>query len=139
MSSSITSNFNCDSYHCNKSKKLSFFHMSSLTSHSLLDLVYYDVWGPSPISTINVFTYYVIFVDHFTKYTRLCPLYIKYDRIPIFLKFKATVECHFDTKLMTLYFDLGREYHKLTNSLQTNGVQHLTTLPYRPQRNGPSE
>ena len=113
--------------------------MSSLTSHGLLDLVYYDVWGPSPISAINGFTYYVIFVDHFTKYTRLYPLYLKYDVMATFLKFKAIVECYFDTKLVTLYFDLGREYHKLTNSLQTNGVQHLTTLPSRPQRNGPSE
>ena len=91
--------------------------MSSLISHGLLDLVYYDVWGPSPISAINGFTYYVIFVDHFTKYTRLYPLYLKYDVMATFLKFKATVERYFDTKLVTLYSDLGREYHKLTNSL----------------------
>ena len=38
---------------------------------------------------------------------------------------------------LSRYFDLGGGYHKLTNSFQINGVQHLTAPPYTPQHNGP--
>lgn len=47
------------------------------------------------------------------------PLHLKSNIMPTFLKFKANVEHYFDTKIVTLYFDLGKKYHKLTNSFHS--------------------
>lgn len=58
----------CDSCRCNESHKLPF-GVSSLKSLCPLDLLYTDVWGPSPIRSIDGYSYYVIFVDHYTKYS----------------------------------------------------------------------
>lgn len=72
-SSRSCSSFFCDSCLCNKSHRLSF-GVSSLSSRGPLDLIYTDVWGPSPIQSIDGFSYYVIFVDYFTKYSWLFPM-----------------------------------------------------------------
>ena len=53
--------------------------MSSLRSNSPLELIYSDVWGPLPIPSHDGFNYYVIFVDHYTKYIWLFPIKRKYD------------------------------------------------------------
>lgn len=58
----------CDSCQCNKSHKLPF-GVLSLKSHGPLDLVYSNVWGPSPIRSMNGLSYFIIFIDHFTKYS----------------------------------------------------------------------
>lgn len=63
----------CSSCQLNKSHKLPFSE-SSVTSNSSLELLYSDVWGPSSITSINGFHYYLIFVDHFTQYVWLFPL-----------------------------------------------------------------
>ena len=50
------------------------FHISSIKSTRTLEFVYSDVWGPSPIDSIDGFKYYLIFVDHYTKYIWLYPM-----------------------------------------------------------------
>ena len=76
-------NFMCELYLCNKSQLLPFGD-STLESKGPLDLIYTDVWGPSPINSADGFYYYVIFVDHFTKYVWLYPLCLKSDVFTIF-------------------------------------------------------
>ena len=71
-SKSVSSNL-CPSCQCSKSHKLPFSE-SSLKSRGPLDLIYTDVWGPSPIDSMDNFKYYIIFVDHFTKYVWFYPL-----------------------------------------------------------------
>lgn len=61
---SIISSYNaCES---NKSYKFPFSTSTIVSSH-LLEVIFSDVWT-SPIYSIEGFKYYVIFVDHFTKY-----------------------------------------------------------------------
>ena len=57
----------CNSCLCNKSHWL-LFEIFSLTSSWPLELIYTDVWGPAPVISFDNYRYYVIFVDHFTKY-----------------------------------------------------------------------
>lgn len=64
VSSSLS--FNCNACQFNKSHKLPFNH-STLVSHSPLDIVYTDLWT-SHVHSLDGFKYYVVFVDHFTKY-----------------------------------------------------------------------
>ena len=88
FSSSISSEFICKSYLYNKSHHLPF-RESSLESRGTLNLIYTDVWEPSPIQSIDGFRYYVMFVDHFTKYIWHYPLHLKSDVFTIFQQFKA--------------------------------------------------
>ena len=108
LSSSLSSNFSCNACLCNKSHKLSFFQ-STIVSSQPLETIFSDVWT-YPIISTNGFKYYVIFVDHFTRYIWFYPLKQKSEVKDIFIRFKALVEKHFDKPIKTLYFDNGGEY-----------------------------
>ena len=134
----IPSVTNCDSCFCNKSQQLPFY-VSSLKSRGPLDLLYSDVWGPAPVTSSKGFRFYIIFVDHYTKYTWFYPLCHKSDVLTIFPKFKATVENYFKKTIVSLYSDNGGEYIGLKNYLAAHGISHLTTPPHTPQHNGMAE
>ena len=72
LSSPLSSSTYCNACSCNKSHKIPF-SSSTLTSSHLLELLFYDVWT-SPVSSVDGFQYYVIFVDHYTRYILYYPL-----------------------------------------------------------------
>ena len=80
------------------------FLVSTLTTTSPLKVIFFDVWT-SLIHFIDDFKYYVIFVDHFTKYVWFHPPKIKSHVFDVFVHFKSLVENHFQPKIVTLYFD----------------------------------
>jgi len=137
LSSSSLSKLSCDACHCNKSHKLSF-STSTITSTRPLYIIFSDVWT-SPIISYDGFKYYVLFVDHFTKYIWLYPLKQKSHVNDIFIQFKAITEKHFNQNIQTLYSDNGGEYVALTNLLALHGISHHTTPPHTPEHNGFSE
>ena len=47
------------------------FNTSTSISHAPFDLIHFDIWGPSPNTTIGASKYFVIFVDDFTCFTWL--------------------------------------------------------------------
>ena len=94
---------------------------------------YLDIWGPSPIKSIDGFRYYLIFVDHFTKYIWLFPIAYKLDVFTIFPKHKAMIEKYFKMSLVTAYTDGGGEYKGLKSLLESHGVQQLLSPPHTPQ------
>jgi hypothetical protein len=63
----------CTSCSQNKAHRQSF-STHGFISTTPLELIYTDVWGPSYDLGINGFKYYVIFVDHYTKYIWLYPM-----------------------------------------------------------------
>ncbi|RVW17904.1 Retrovirus-related Pol polyprotein from transposon RE1 [Vitis vinifera] len=130
-------NFNCNSCQCNKSHKLPF-STSTLSTSSPLEVIFTDIWTSLVYSTDN-FKYYVIFVDHFTKYIWLYPLKRKSDTHDVFVRFKALVEKFFNRPIITLYSDNGGEYQALSSFLTINGVSHLTSPPHTPEHNGYSK
>ena len=129
--------FSCSSYSNNKSHKLPFAQ-SSITSSSPLDVIFSDVWT-SHVSFSNGFHYYVIFVDHFTKYIWFYPLHRKSDVCSTFVVFKQRVENYFTTTIKTLYTDNGGEFLALRSFLATHGITHLTTPPHTPEHNAYSK
>ncbi|XP_070035652.1 uncharacterized protein [Nicotiana tomentosiformis] len=68
-----------------------------------------DVWGTSPILSFDKARYYVVFVDHFTKYSWLFTLKIKSDITVIFDNFKNQVERYFNTSSRSVY-SIGGDY-----------------------------
>lgn len=51
----------------NKNHTLPFSHIT-LQSTNPLKIIFSDLWGPSPLLSIDKKLYHVIFVDQFTKY-----------------------------------------------------------------------
>jgi hypothetical protein len=71
-----------------KAKVISFlFSISETKSSVLIELIFSDVWGPSPILSNNSARFFIIFVDHFSKFTCLCPIACRYGVFFIFPKF----------------------------------------------------
>lgn len=103
----------CNSCLSNKSHRLPF-STSSLSSKEPLELICLDVWGPTPINSIDNYRFYVIFLDHYTGYTSLYSIQKKkIDMATLFPKFKVVVENPFKRSTVNLYIDGGREYLKL--------------------------
>ena len=63
----------CSSCSINKAHQQPF-HTNSLQSHAPLELIYNDVWGPAYYIGIDRSRYYLILVDHFTKYMWFYPM-----------------------------------------------------------------
>lgn len=57
-----------------------------------LDLIFSNVCGSPEINSIDVYHYYVIFVDHYTRFTWLFPMKQKSDIQFIFPIFKVKIE-----------------------------------------------
>ena len=66
----LVSNKSFDYMSCQFGKQIAL-PFNNNVSHALssFDLIHYDVWGPSPISTPGGSRYFVIFVDDFSRYT----------------------------------------------------------------------
>jgi len=43
------------------------FSTSQHKTKGLVDLIYTDVWGPSPVASIGSARYYVMFIDDFSR------------------------------------------------------------------------
>jgi len=76
----------CPTCQQGKSHKLHFSIYENKSSVPL-ELIFSDIWGPSPILSNNGARFYVIFVDHFSKFTWLYPIACKSDVFTIFPKF----------------------------------------------------
>lgn len=136
-SSSLSKSTLCSDCSINKSHKLPF-STNTITSHRPLQYVFSDVWT-SPILSIDNYKYYLILVDHHTRYTWLYPLKTKSQVKDTFMAYKELVENHFQTRIGTLYSDNGGEFIALRSYLSQNGIEHLTSPPHTPEHNGISE
>ena len=114
------------------------FPQHIMSSTSPLKLVHSDVWGPTPVTFVLSYKYYVIFVDDFTRFTWLFLLKHKSEVFTVFLHFKALVENQFRSKLKTLRIDGGGEYtsNHFKSFCLDHGIQHQLSCPYTPQQNG---
>lgn len=93
----------------------------------------------SPVLSIDNFKYYLVLIDHYSRYTWLYPLKTKSQVKDVFIAFKALVENKLNTKIGTLYSDNGGEFIALRSFLSMNGIEHLTSPPHTPEHNGISE
>jgi hypothetical protein len=99
-----------------KSKQLPF-SSSTGTASCPLDLIYIDVWGPTPVSSRSGAKYHVSFLDAYSKYTWLYPISLKSDVSSVFLTFKSYVERFFTTNIKAIQSDWGGEYRPVNKLL----------------------
>jgi hypothetical protein len=99
----------CSSCSINKANQQQI-RVTSLQSYAPLEIIYIDIWGPAHYTEIDGSRYYLIFVDHYTKYMWFYPMATKFGVSSIFLHFKNLVETVFQTKIKSLYFGNGGEF-----------------------------
>ncbi|RVW24902.1 Retrovirus-related Pol polyprotein from transposon TNT 1-94 [Vitis vinifera] len=94
--------------------------------------------GPSPITTVNGFKWFVLFVDDCTRMTWLYLLKHKDEVLGVFKSFHAMVQTQFSAKVQVLRSDNGGEYvnHQFREYFQQRGIIHETSCPQTPQQNG---
>jgi hypothetical protein len=86
------------------------FPISCTHATKPFQLVHSDVWGPTPITSINGSKYYVSFIDDFSKYTWFFPLKNRSQVFLTFVHFKSTIENLLNYKIKILKTDCGGEY-----------------------------
>jgi len=80
----------CESCQLGKSKQLPF-QSSPRVSLCPLDLIHSDVWSCSTKS-LGGYSYYVLFIDDFSRFTWLYLIHNKSDIFTVFVQFKSLVE-----------------------------------------------
>ena len=128
----------CDACSLAKSHKLPFSQSTYKSTHPLA-LIHSNVWELAPITSHFGYSYYVIFVDDYSKYTWLFPMKKKSDVFSIFCDFHFKAEFQFSTKLQALQLEWGGECQALTTYLKNHGIIHRLSCPYTPDHNGTSE
>ena len=99
----------CKHYLSGKMHQLPFVR-SNVQTKSPLEIIHCDVWGPTPIISVNDFKYYLVFVDDYTKFVWVYLLKLKSDVFHVFKFFKATIENQLNPKIKTIRLDGGGEF-----------------------------
>jgi histone deacetylase 1/2 len=102
------------------------------------ELVFSDACGPTPAS-VSKHSYYVSFIDDFSKFSWTYLLKKRSDVYQVFLNFQAYVERKFERKIVTMQTDWGGEYEKLNGFFQKNSITHHVSCPHAHQQNGSAE
>jgi gag-polypeptide of LTR copia-type/GAG-pre-integrase domain len=112
-----------------KAHVLPFSSSLSIANFSL-HVVHSDLWGPSPIVSMNGFRYYVYFVDEFSKFSWIYFLRTKDELVDVFTKFKSQIENLFCNNIKILQTDGGTEFKPLTHLFPQ--IIHQVSCPYTP-------
>ena len=66
--------------------------LENITSKGILDYIHSDIWGPSPITSYGGSSYFVSFIDDFSRKMWFYMLKKKSDVFTVFKQFRALVE-----------------------------------------------
>ena len=112
-------------------------------SHALspFDLIHYDVWGPSPITTQGGSRYFVIFVDDFSRYTWIYLFKNRSKLYQIYRDFTKMIETQFSKPIKVFRSDNAQEYkdHEFTSILHQFGTVPHSSCADTSQQNGKAE
>lgn len=101
--------------------------------HTPLELIFSDLWGPAPVKSSQNFTYYISFVDAYTRFTWIYMLKTKSEALTIFKQFKTMAECFPFKSVQT---DWGGEFRPFTKFLSDLGIIHRLICPHTHHQNG---
>lgn len=89
----------CQTCSINKIHKLPF-QRREIYCNSSLFVPHMDVWDLAPMTSINVFKFYLIIVDEFSRFTWIYPLKRKDEVFDQFLIFQKLIENLLDRKIL---------------------------------------
>ena len=110
-------------------------------SAKLSDEIHTDVWGPSPVQTPGKCSYYCLFTDNHTRYTRVNLMYAKSNAFSAYLEFKSWLKTQHGIPIKRLCSDCGGEYlsDEFSRHLKRNGMEWKLTTHDTPEHNGVAE
>jgi transposase InsO family protein len=116
------------------------FPSSSSHASRPLELVHSDVHAV-PYPTFSGYCYWVTFIDDYSRYRFVLPIWAKSDVFDAFKQFKAFAENQTERRIKTLRDDKGGEYMSNAMLAFTNecGIERQHTVRARPQQNGVAE
>lgn len=94
------------------------------SASDLLEVIYADIWGPAPVPSLDGHRYYINFVDGFSKFNWLFPIFQKSNALSVFKKFKLLVEKQTRKPIKSLQTDNGGEFIAFTEFLEQSGISH---------------
>jgi len=106
-----------------------------------LEVIHSDVCGPFEVKSVGGNSYFITFIDEFTRKLWICLLAKKSDVFSVFKKFRLLVQNESGEKISRLRTDGGGEYTstEFNDFCSSNDINCEVTPPYRPQHNGISE
>ena len=104
-------------------------------------MIYSDVCGPFEVKSLGGNSYFVSFIDEFTRKMWIYLIKQKSEVFNIFKKFKLLSEKQSDKVIKVLRTDGGGEYnsHEFQVFCDEEGIIHEVTSSYTPQHNGVAE
>jgi histone deacetylase 1/2 len=111
----------CNSCAAAKSHRLPSIS-STTVYNSPLELVFFDVWGPSAVESSCGYKYFLTCVDACTRYVWVYMLQNKSDAFSTFKEFKLMAEKQFSLPIMSIQTDWGGEFRSFTSFLKEQGI-----------------
>ncbi|CAN1328581.1 Retrovirus-related Pol polyprotein from transposon TNT 1-94, partial [Linum perenne] len=128
-----------DCLHCIEAKTVALpFHSSTTEIHEPFALIHTDVWGPSPVTSRLGYRYFVLFIDHKTRYTWVYFLRLKSELIQVLKEFVTMVQTQFHQTVKMFRSDPGGEFtsHALHQYFRDNGILFQQSCPGVSEQNG---
>src|SRR3954471_18438929 len=97
--------------------------------------------GPSPVSSISGYSYYICFIDDFSRYTWVYLLRHKSEVFQEYTDFTNMIQTQFQKRIKIFRSDGAKEYlsSSMQNLLKTHGTIHQQSCPHTHQQNGTAE
>ena len=112
-------------------------------SHALspFNLIHYDVWSPSPITTQCGSRYFVIFEDDFSQYTWIYIFKNRFEIYQIYRDFTKMIETRFSKLIKVFRSDNAQEYkaYEFTSIFHQFGIVPHSPCVGTSQQNGRAE
>ena len=110
-------------------------------STDIFDLIHFDVWGPSSVSSIGESRYFVAFVDDYSRYSWIFHMKCHSELLQVYSNFAKMVETQFSKWIKIFRFDNALEYtqYAFQAILHSYDTIHQLTCPSTSQQNGKAE
>jgi transposase InsO family protein len=135
-----SSNLTCET--CIKAKNHRVSYPTSSNKRATpFDLIHSDVWGPSPVTSICGYKWFVLFIDDCTRMTWVYLLKGKNEVSEVFKSFYYMIQNQFGKGIKFVRSDNGGEFVniRLKDFFIEKGIIHETTCVRTPQQNGIAE
>ena len=102
------------------------FAVSESVSVEPLAKIHCDLWGPSPVMSLQGFKFYVVFVDDHSRFSWFYPLKFKSDFFEVFIRFQKYVENQFNKRIKVFQSDGGGEFTSSRLQLHFQNCEFFT-------------